>query len=64
MNFDHNTQDFMRMQQNYSFQECVEKNIYQKIYLFLNNLIDKGAKVPYNYDVNKRIRRQDPSFKE
>ena len=47
----------MTMQKNSSFQECVEKNIYQKIYVFLKNLIDKGAKFPYNYDVDKKIRR-------
>ena len=46
----------MTMQKNSSFQECVEKNIYQRIYLFLKNLIDKGAKFSYNYDVDKRGR--------
>ena len=45
-NFDHDSQYFMRMQQNPSFQECVEKYIYQNKDVFLNNLIDKDTKVP------------------
>ena len=44
----------MTMQKKSSFQECVEKNIYKRIYVFLKNLIDKAAKFPYNYDVDKK----------
>ena len=29
-----------------------------------NHLINKGAKVPYNFDVDKKIQKHAPSMKE
>ncbi len=31
---------------------------------FLENLINKGARVPYNFDVDKKIKKQGLSIKE
>ena len=31
---------------------------------FFKHLINKGAKVPYNFDVDKKIQNHDPSMKE
>ncbi|WP_233109393.1 hypothetical protein, partial [[Clostridium] innocuum] len=31
---------------------------------FLESLINKGAKVPYNFDVDRKVKKQDPSTNE
>jgi hypothetical protein len=62
--FNHASQDFMHMQQEPLFQQYVEKFVEQNQDQFLTRLIDKGAKVPYNFDVDRKIKRQDPSQEE
>ena len=32
--------------------------------VLFQNLIKKGAKVPYNFDVDKNIQKHNPSMKE
>ena len=36
----------------------------QKKYFCFQHLAKKGAKVPYNFDVDKKIQKHDPSMKE
>lgn len=50
----------MTMQQDQHFQQHME----QKRDAYFQHLINKGAKVPYNFDVDKKIQKNDPSMKE
>lgn len=57
-------QDFMRMQQEPLFQQYVEKYLDQNKDKFLESLINKGAKVLYKFDVDRKIKKQGPSQEE
>lgn len=52
------------MQQEPLFQQYVEKYLDQNKDKFLENLINKGVRVPYNFDVDRRIKKQSPSQEE
>ena len=47
----------MTMQQEPSFQAYVEWYVEQNKDQFLESLINKGAKVPYNFDVHQKIKK-------
>ena len=62
--YDFDTQDFMRIQQEPIFQQYVERYLEQNKDKFLESLINKGARVPYNFDVDNKIQKQNPSQEE
>ena len=54
----------MAMQQGPHFQQHMEAYMDQNKYACFKNLIKKGVKVPYNFDLDKKIQKHDPSMKE
>lgn len=54
----------MRIQQEPIFQQYVERYLEQNKDKFLESLINKGARVPYNFDVDNKIQKQNPSQEE
>ena len=58
------TMDFMAIQQEPSFQAYVEKYVEQNKDQFLESLINKGAKVPFDFDVDRKVKKQEPSTHE
>lgn len=56
--------DFMAIQQEPSFQAYVEKYVEQNKDQFLESLINKGAKVPFDFDVDRKVKKQEPSTHE
>ena len=54
----------MAMQQDPNFQKYVEAYMEQNKDACFQHLINKGAKVPYNFDIDKKIQKHDPSMKE
>ncbi|WP_233109384.1 hypothetical protein, partial [[Clostridium] innocuum] len=58
------TLDFMAIQQEPAFQAYVEKYVEQNKDQFLESLINKGARVPFDFDVNGKVKKQEPSTNE
>ena len=54
----------MVMQQNPKFQQYVEAYMEQNKDVCFQRLANKGAKVPYNFDVDKKIQKHAPSMEE
>ena len=54
----------MDMQQDPHFQQHVEAYMEKKKDACFQNLINKGAKVPCNFDMDKKIQKHDPSMKK
>ena len=54
----------MAIPQDPHFQQCMEAYMDQNRDACFQHLINKGAKVPYNFDVDKKIQKHDPSMKE
>ena len=54
----------MAMQQDAHFQQYVEAYMEQNKDTCFQNLIKKGAKVPYNFDIEKKIQKHAPTMKE
>ena len=52
------------MQQDPHFQQYVETYMEQKKDACFENLINKGTKVPYNFDVDKKIKKHGLSMEE
>ena len=54
----------MAIPQDPHFQQCTESYMDQNRDAFFQHLINKGAKVPYNFYLDKNIQKHDPSMKE
>ena len=54
----------MAIPQDPHFQQRMEAYMDQNRDACFQRLINKGAKVPYNFDVDKKIQKHDPSMKE
>ena len=54
----------MAIPQDPHFQQCMEAYMDQNRDACFQCLINKGAKVPYNFDVDKKIQKHDPSMKQ
>ena len=54
----------MAIPQDPHFQQCMEAYMDQNRDACFQRLINKGAQVPYNFDVDKKIQKHDPSMKE
>ena len=54
----------MAIPQDPHFQQRMEAYMDQNRDACFQRLINKGAKVPYNFDMDKKIQNHDPSIKE